>query len=193
MTCRLAAVASGFCILRELAATYSTPLRGGWSFAGITTWSPKGIPVQVPKVDGGNQVPGAALRWSLSSKNVRRSGVSNQDAWSSTVISPMAAPKAEFLTAASLSRHLTFPLANSPVFFPNLRNPGEFTTDASILKKFLINDNSERYFEVRVEALNFFNHPVFGQIINDPASPVFGGINGKTGQRVMQLGARFFF
>jgi hypothetical protein len=166
---------------------------GGWSFAGISTWSPKGIPVQVPKVDGGNQVPGAALRWSLSGKNARKSGVSNQDALVINGGFANGGAKGGVLNRSVFVQTPDFSLANSPVFFPNLRNPGEFTTDASILKKFLINDNSERYFEVRVEALNFFNHPVFGQIINDPASPVFGGINGKTGQRVMQLGARFFF
>jgi hypothetical protein len=34
---------------------------------------------------------------------------------------------------------------------------------------------------------------VFGNKVADPDSPVFGGINGKTGQRVMQIGALFFF
>ena len=53
---------------------------GGWSVAGITTWSPHGTPVQVPGVDGGNQVPGAALRWSFANKNFKRSGASNSDA-----------------------------------------------------------------------------------------------------------------
>jgi hypothetical protein len=46
---------------------------------------------------------------------------------------------------------------------------------------------------LRLEAQNIFNHPVFGSIIADPYSPTFGGINGKTGQRVMQAGVRFFF
>ena len=53
---------------------------GGWSLAGITTWSPHGTPVQVPGVDGGNQAPGAALRWSFVNKSYRRSGASNDNA-----------------------------------------------------------------------------------------------------------------
>ena len=32
---------------------------GGWSLAGITTWSVHGTPVRVPNVNGGNQAPGA--------------------------------------------------------------------------------------------------------------------------------------
>ena len=83
--------------------------------------------------------------------------------------------------------------ANSPVYFSNLRNPGSFYTDASILKKFYLSDDKARYFELRLEAQNILNHPVYGNIIADPDSPTFGGINGKTGQRVMQAGARFFF
>jgi hypothetical protein len=101
------------------------------------------------------------------------------------------------LNATSFQRTADFSFANSPVFFADLRNPGLFTTDASILKKFYLSDNKARYFEARLEALNILNHPVFGSnnigIIADPDSPVFGGINGKTGQRVMQIGARFFF
>jgi hypothetical protein len=77
--------------------------------------------------------------------------------------------------------------------FANLRNPGDFYTDASILKKFYFTDDQARYFELRIEAQNIFNHPNFGGIIADPDSPTFGGINGKIGQRVMQVGGRFFF
>jgi hypothetical protein len=78
------------------------------------------------------------------------------------------------------------------VYFAGLRNPGVFTTDASILKRFYLGETS-RYIEARLEAVNILNHPTFGNIIDDPDSPVFGGINGKTGQRVMQVGIRFFF
>src|SRR6185369_9245455 len=53
---------------------------GGWSLAGITTWSAHGTPVQVPHVDGGNQVPGAAIRWSFANQNFRKSGGNNKDA-----------------------------------------------------------------------------------------------------------------
>jgi len=96
------------------------------------------------------------------------------------------------MNASSFVRTPDYSLANSPVFFSNLRNPGLFTTDASILKRFYIGEKS-RYIEARLEAENILNHANFGSIINDPDSPVFGGINGKTGQRVMQVGIRFFF
>jgi hypothetical protein len=165
---------------------------GGWSLAGISVWSPHGTPVQVPTVNGGNQAPGAALRWSFLNKDFRKSGVSYQDAlvvngdWANSGGTGV-------LNATSFARTPDFTLANSPVYFANLRNPGEFTTDTSILKRFYLSDSKSRYFEARLEALNILNHPNFGSIIRDPDSPNFGGIDGKTGQRVMQIGVRFFF
>ncbi|HEY3628728.1 MAG TPA: carboxypeptidase-like regulatory domain-containing protein [Terracidiphilus sp.] len=169
---------------------------GGWALAGITSWSPHGTPVQVPTVSGGNQVPGAALRWSFANKNFKRSGASYSNA---LVVNGAFVNSAGqgVLNASAFQRTPDFSLANSPVFFSDLRNPGAFATDASILKKFYLSENKARYFEARLEALNILNHPVYGYnnvgIIADPDSPVFGGINGKTGQRVMQIGVRFFF
>jgi hypothetical protein len=164
----------------------------GWSLAGITTWSPHGTPVTVSTVDGGNQVPGAAIRWSFANKDFRRSGSNNSSAL--VVNGAFVNSGGEgVLNSSAFRRTPDFSLANSPVFFANLRNPGAFTTDASILKKFYLSDNKARYFEARLEALNILNHPVFGNIIADPDSPTFGGINSKTGQRVMQVGVRFFF
>jgi hypothetical protein len=164
---------------------------GGWSLAGITTWSVHGTPVQVPHVDGGNQAPGAAIRWSFGNQSFRKSGAGYNEA---LVVNGgfVNQSGAGVLNPSSLTRTPDYSLANSPVFFSNLRNPGMFTTDASILKRFYIGEKS-RYIEARLEAENILNHANFGSIINDPDSPVFGGINGKTGQRVMQVGVRFFF
>jgi hypothetical protein len=94
---------------------------------------------------------------------------------------------------SSFSRTPDYSFGNSPVMFKNLRNPGGFYTDASILKRFYPTADTARYIELRLEAENILNHPVFGSIIADPDSPTFGGVNGKTGQRVMQAGIRFFF
>lgn len=165
---------------------------GGWAVAGITTWYFKGTPVQVPTVDGGNQVPGAALRWSFANKDYKRSGASRSDA---LVVNGgfVNGTGPGVLNAASFVRTPDYSFANSPVYFSNLRNPGGFYSDDSILKQFYLSENRDRYFELRLEALDIFNHPVFGNIIADPDSPTFGGINGKIGQRVMQAGLRFFF
>jgi hypothetical protein len=174
---------------------------GGWALAGITVWDPKGTPVFLPTVDGGSTAPGAAIRWSLADHNYRNKSVSYSKAL--VVNGQFANGGGEgILNAGSFVRTPDYSLSNAPVMFPDLRGPGDFSTDASILKKFYMNRDLDRYFELRVEAENIFNHPVFGStgygvfsgaVIADPDSPTFGGINGKTGQRVMQVGGRFFF
>ena len=122
---------------------------GGWAVAGISTWNPKGTPVQVPTVDGGNQAPGAALRWSFANNQFKKSGASYKNAlvingaWANTTGDGV-------LNASSFTRTPDYTLANSPVYFSNLRNPGGFYTDASILKKFLLND--DRGTELRIAA-----------------------------------------
>jgi hypothetical protein len=167
-------------------------LAGGWAIAGISTWNAKGTPVLTPTVDGGNTAPGAALRWSLLNNGYKRSGASNSSA---LVVNGnfVNSTGRGVLNLSSFGRTNDFTIGNSPVVFKDLRNPGSFYTDASVLKKFYVTDNKERYFEARIEALNILNHPVFGNINADPDSPTFGGINGKNGQRVMQAGVRFFF
>ena len=164
---------------------------GGWAVAGISTWDPKGTPVLVPTVDGGNTAPGAAIRWSLTNQKYKRSGANYQNAL--VVNGSFVGGTQGVLNAASFLRTPDYTMGNTPVVFRDLRNPGDFYTDASVLKKFYLSEDKARYFEVRIEALNILNHPVFGNIITDPDSPTFGGINGKTGQRVMQAGGRFFF
>ncbi len=165
---------------------------GGWAVAGITTWNPKGTPVLVPDVDGGNTAPGASVRWSLLNNSYKRSGASYGNAL--VVNGAFANTTGQgVLNMSSFSRTPDYTFGNSPVMFRNLRNPGGFYSDASILKQFYLSDDKVRYFELRLEAENILNHPVFGGIIADPDNPTFGGINGKTGQRVMQAGVRFFF
>ena len=86
-----------------------------------------------------------------------------------------------------------FGLSNAPFIFPNVRNPGSFFTDATLLKKFPFSAEGSRYFEIRLEAQNIFNHANFNNIDNNPNDGTFGGVLGKTGQRIMQVGARLFF
>ena len=84
-----------------------------------------------------------------------------------------------------------YTFGNLPYIYPDVRNPGRFETDATIMKDFHVTESV--YFNLRLEALNFFNHANYGSLITDPDSPVFGGVNGKHGNRIMQLGLRLFF
>jgi Carboxypeptidase regulatory-like domain len=166
---------------------------GGWNLAGVSTWNPKGTPVIVPQVPGGQTAPGAALRESLAPgvKVVQSTNYSNalMDA-SGNFINQN--PNLVLNTGAFV-RTPDFGLSNAPFVFPNVRNPGSFFTDLTLLKKFPISAEGSRYFEIRLEAQNIFNHANFNQIDNNMNDATFGGVKGKTGQRIMQVGARLFF
>jgi hypothetical protein len=165
----------------------------GWNLAGVTTWNPKGTPLLVPDVETGQTAPGAALRYSLApGVNVVQSKNYSNALVSATGNFINSNPKLVLNSGAFVTTP-NFGLSNAPFVFPNVRNPGSFFTDATLLKKFPLSAEGSRYFELRLEAQNIFNHSNFDNIDNNPNDATFGGILGKTGQRIMQIGARLFF
>ena len=165
---------------------------GGWNIAGVTTWNPKGTPVIMPTVPGGQTVPGAALRESLA-PGVKVVKTTNYSSALMDANGNFINQNQSLLNTSAFVRTPDFGLSNAPFVFPNVRNPGSFFTDLTLLKKFPISAEGSRYFEIRLEAQNIFNHANFNQIDNNMSDATFGGVKGKTGQRIMQVGARLFF
>jgi hypothetical protein len=170
---------------------------GGWAVAGITVWDPKGVPVLFPDVSGGVTVPGAAIRWSLASQAyVKQHKNYSKDVYVNGAFQNGVGDN--IFVPSAFSRTADYSLSNAPFIYPNVRAPGDIDTDATVLKKFYLSDDQDRYLEFRAEATNIFNHPTYGlpnqaAVDNNPDDPTFGGINGKTGSRIMQLGLRLFF
>lgn len=173
---------------------------GGWALAGITVWDPKGTPVLFPTVSGGVTVPGAALRWSLANQQyVKGNKNYGKDVYVNGAFQNGTGDN--IFVPGAFQRTADYSLSNAPFVYPNVRGPGDVNTDATVLKKFFLGDNEERYVEFRAEATNVFNHPAYGPsptsgqpaVDNNPDDPTFGGINGKNGSRIMQLGLRLFF
>jgi hypothetical protein len=165
---------------------------GGWGVAGVTNFWPKGTPVYAPPVDGSVSAPNAAVRWSVNSPYYRIPGIDYGKALvvSGAFVNP--SPSVMFNKAVYV-RTPNYSFGNLPVVYPNVRNPGGFSTNATMFKNFYFSENRQRYLNLRLEATNFFNHPNFKGVDYDPDSPTFGGILGKSGNRVMQIGARLFF
>ena len=167
---------------------------GGWNVAGVSTWNPKGTPLLVPDVAGGVTAPGATLRYSL----VPGVSVEQSKNYSSALVNqyngtPLSGKLKPVLNSAAFAVTNPFTLSNAPFVFPSIRNPGSFTTDATLLKKFPFSAEGSRYFELRLEAQNVFNHANFNNIDNNPTDSTFGAVMGKSGQRIMEVGARIFF
>ncbi len=77
--------------------------------------------------------------------------------------------------------------------FGNLRQQDLNELDASILKNF--NFNESTYFQLRLEAYNVLNHPVFAApTVSSATSSTFGLIQSQANSpRAIQIGARFVF
>jgi len=76
-----------------------------------------------------------------------------------------------------------------------VRSPFTFTNDLSILKDFALSKSHEAMkLELRLEASNAFNHPVFGTPDTYVGDPNFGVINYTAiGPRQCQLALKFYF
>ena len=88
-----------------------------------------------------------------------------------------------------------FTLSNAPRAYGGLRTPWSFTTDLSVVKLIsLARVREEMNLELRLEARNAFNHPVFGTPDTTVDDPSFGQIS-YTSQlpRELQLALKFNF
>ena len=72
------------------------------------------------------------------------------------------------------------------------RGPGLARTDLSVGKKFHITER--KYFELRGEAFNVGNHPIFlSPASQNVTSALFGQIRSSQGERSVQLVGKFYF
>jgi hypothetical protein len=70
-----------------------------------------------------------------------------------------------------------FTIGNAPRTTADIRTPRAFTSDLSIAKQFLLSNVHEGIrLELRLEAQNAFNHPVFGTPDTNAGDPSFGQI-----------------
>jgi Carboxypeptidase regulatory-like domain/TonB dependent receptor len=88
-----------------------------------------------------------------------------------------------------------FTLGNAPRTTADVRTPWAFTSDLSINKDFLLSNLHEGIrMELRLEAQNAFNHPVFGTPDTNAGDPSFGQITYLgVGPRQCQLAVKFSF
>jgi hypothetical protein len=88
-----------------------------------------------------------------------------------------------------------YTLGDAPRAIGDVRSPFFFTTNLSIAKDFGLSSKHENIkFELRLDAENAFNHPVFGTPNTTVGDPQFGVINyTAVGPRQIQLALKFSF
>jgi hypothetical protein len=152
---------------------------GGWKTNGIWRIA-DGRPLTFTLADG-NAIPTyGAMRPNISGTPKRNHGSDWVDNY--------------FADTSIFSRPPDFTLGNAPRAIGSIRSPWSFTTDLSLAKQFPIRE--EMFVEIRLEARNAFNHPVFGTpdtTVDDTGN--FGKIFNTSGNgpREMQLAVKFNF
>lgn len=172
-----------------LGATYALPvgknraldLKRGWANAVLGGWTVNGIYTYQT---------GAPLVWTNGSTTnigdyVYFGGPLN--------LNPSQVNGAAFNTAdfdTKSADQFQFHVRTFSTTFPNLRQAGIDNLDASLLKQFPIRE--QMYFQLRLEAFNAVNHPVFGAPSTTVSTSTFGEITSQANlPRQLQLGARF--
>jgi hypothetical protein len=169
----------------------------GWANAVIGGWKTNGIwriadgrPMTFFLADGIPLPTYAGQRPTLLGKPTRTHGdwVDQYFANSSSCAAPASA-------GCIFERTPNFTLSNAPRAYGGLRTPQSFTTDLSLAKVIsLARVREEMNLELRIEARNAFNHPVFGTPDTTVDDPSFGQISYTSqGPREIQLAIKFNF
>ncbi len=158
---------------------------GGWKTAGV--WSVhSGFPLQFTVTGGGTPIyTYGAQRPNLTGTPTRTGGSDGN--W---INNYFANPQVFQIPAP-------YTLGNAPRALGDVRSPFFFTSNLSALKEFgLSSRHEEMRLELRLEAENAFNHPVFGTPDTAVGDPNFGVISYTSSQapaRQCQLALKFYF
>jgi hypothetical protein len=99
-------------------------------------------------------------------------------------------PGEEWLDISAYATPAKFTFGNAGVGV--VRGPGMGRTDVSLEKQFHLTER--RYFSLRWEAFNLTNSPIFASPASQSiASALFGQIRSSSGERNMQVVAKFYF
>ena len=156
---------------------------GGWKTNGVWVIQ-DGRPLSFVMVDGGNPIPTYGGQRPNLVGTPKRTGGSDGNWINNYFANPevFQAPDA-------------YTLGNAPRAIGSVRSPFYFTCNLSVGKQFALSEKYESMqLELRLEAQNAFNHPVFGTPNTNVGDPNFGVVSyTAVGPRQVQLALKFMF
>ncbi|MEX2264626.1 MAG: TonB-dependent receptor [Bryobacteraceae bacterium] len=162
---------------------------GGWQVNGIATFS-SGIPlVLLNSVNTSNSL-GQLIGAGAPVNGTQRP---NNTGGSAARSGPIADRLAEYFTKSVFSQPAPFTHGNTGRTLPDVRQPRNSNLDLSLFKNFRLHERGI-ILQVRAEAFNFTNTPIFGAPGTAFGAPTFGVINSQGNTpRQIQLGLRLAF
>ncbi len=150
---------------------------GGWKTNGLWRMS-AGRPLAMTLADGTSLPTYGAQRPNIVGTPKRNHGTDWIDNF--------------FVDPTVFQKPPQFTLGNAPRAIGSVRTPWAFGVDLSLSKQFVVHE--EMNLEVRMEARNAFNHPVFGTPNTSVDDPAFGTIGYTSNTpRELQLALKFNF
>jgi Carboxypeptidase regulatory-like domain len=158
-------------------------LIGGWKTAGVWTIH-DGFPLSFTTEGGGTPIPTYGPQRPNTTGTIQRTGGSDGN-WINNY----------FSNPDVLQTPPAYTLGNMPRAVGYIRSPFYFSTNLSIGKEFALSTTHEAMkLELRLEAENAFNHPVFGTPDTTVGDPNFGIVSyTAVGPRQCQLALKFSF
>jgi hypothetical protein len=152
---------------------------GGWQVNGILTLQ-TALPMQITQNGNNTQLGSSGQRPSNNGKSPKKTG-------------PIEDRLNSYFDQSVFSQTGNFAWGTVSRTSPDLRGPRENNFDASLFKRFVIREALQT--ELRAEAFNFFNHPIWNGPGTNVSTPgTFGIIQSKGNQRrVMQVALRIIW
>jgi hypothetical protein len=146
---------------------------GGWEMGGNFS-AHTGFPLTIKATDRSNTLARSARANVIGTPND----------------SHIVGPGNHWLDVSAYSSPTAFTFGNSA---PGVeRGPGAVIFNLSLSKRFVVSER--RYFELRGEAFNLANHPIFNSPISQTiTSSTFGEVSTTQGERNVQVVAKFYF
>ncbi len=164
-------------------------IAGRWQVNGIGAFS-SGIPlVLLTSVNTSNSL-GQLIGAGAPVNGTQRP---NNNGASALLEGPVDGRLTRYFNTAVFSQPAPFTHGNSPRSLPDVRQPRTINLDLSLFKNFQLHESGVML-QIRAEAFNFTNTPVFGAPGSVFGVPAFGVINSQgNSPRQIQLGVRVAF
>jgi hypothetical protein len=163
---------------------------GGWTAGTIVSYGNAG---QLGAVGSTNSYPG----WSAVYTNVAaHPNFKNQfknynPAWNPSIAGEAPDPSSLYVDPSNFSNPTFGQLGNSPTLFSNWRGWAQPQENASLLKKTHLGSDGRYVVTLRAEFFDVFNRHYWNNPNTTFGSGYFGHVNGVSGNRTGQVGARF--
>ena len=162
---------------------------GGWELSGILNYF-SGAPLNfttstspLPGIWNGGALRANVRPGDLKNASFKRGNYN----FANTITDPMNT----YLNKSQFSDPAALTLGNAAPFYTQVRGFGSISEQFNLQKNVRL---GEKYkFQLRADFLNAFNRPQWGGINTNVTNPAFGQVTSVSGNRQIQLGARFDF